>query len=195
MRRRADSWESRINVVSVISRINDVGSRPDSSRAAWISSTSVPVSNCRGETLTDTAVGNPASCHWRVWRHASRSTKAPTSTMSPDSSRAGMKASGATTSPDGRRHRSKRLHALDGAVAQLDHGLVDEEELARFERQAQVPFELDPGAELAAHVGLEAHGPVPARRLGFVERDVGVHQQVLGRGVGARDDADAGRRW
>ncbi len=126
-------------MVSVISRINEVGSSPESSSAPCISSTRVPVSNWRGETLTDTAVGSPASCHRRVWRHASRSTKAPTSTMRPDSSSAGMKSSGLTTTARRPAPPQQRLHTLDSAVAQVDDRLIDEKEFPGLEARDAGP--------------------------------------------------------
>ena len=67
-------------------------------------------------------------------------------------------------------------------------------ELPFDEGAAQVSFQDTPALKLSVHSRLEEAVRAPAGRLGAVERDVGVAQQLVGGDVGPvhRGDADAG---
>ena len=85
----------------------------------------------------------------------------------------------------------QRLDPVGGHVAEVEGGLVDEEELAFGERLAQVHLELHAVLHGVLHPALEHDEAVLAVPLGAVHRDVRVAQELL-RGVAvSRRDPDA----
>ena len=72
----------------------------------------------------------PLSRHCAPWRQASSRTQRPTSTISPVSSSSGMKSLGCDHAARRVLPAQQRLHARGAHVAQVERGLVDEEELA-----------------------------------------------------------------
>ena len=87
----------------------------------------------------------------------------------------------------------QRLDAGDMHTREIEHRLVHQEELAVGEHAPQVHLELEPSKDLGLHLGREHSRAVAAVALGPVQRDVGVAQQLAGRGAVAARDADAGR--
>ena len=83
------------------------------------------------------------------------------------------------------------LHPGGAHVAEVDRGLIGEEELVLFERFAQVHLEFHAVLDRVLHAGLEYDVAILAVPLGPVHRDVRVAQQLLGRGVVSRRDPDA----
>ena len=74
------------------------------------------------------------------------------------------------------------LHSGGAHVAQVDRGLIGEEELVLLESFAQVHLEFHAVLDDVLHAGLEHGVAVLAVPLGPVHRDVGVAQQLLGGG-------------
>ena len=85
------------------------------------------------------------------------------------------------------------LHPGGAHVAQVDRGLVGEEELVVLEGFAQVHLEFHAVLDGVLHAGLEHDVAVLAVPLGPVHRDVGVAQELLGRGSLPDRDPDARR--
>jgi hypothetical protein len=85
------------------------------------------------------------------------------------------------------------LHPGGAHVAEVDRGLIGEEELVLLERFAQVHLKFHAVLEGVLHAGLKHDVAILTVPLGAVHRDVGVAQELLGRGVVARGDSDARR--
>ena len=87
----------------------------------------------------------------------------------------------------------QRLDAGETGVAQVEDRLVGEEELIGGECETKIGLEPDAVLHLRLHVGMEEHERALPLRLGAVEGDVGVAQQVACRRAVSRRDADACR--
>ena len=87
----------------------------------------------------------------------------------------------------------ERLHALDLNPVQIEERVVEQAELVVLERRLEVRLEGEPFLGRRLHGVFEEDGLVASRGLGPVERDVGVTEEVLGRGAVADGDPDAGR--
>ena len=103
-----------------------------------------------------------------------------------------MKSLGATTPRVGTAPADQRLDAGGHHLVQVEGRLVDEEELASFERSSQVDLELHVALGEVLHAVLEDDAAVLAFPLGSVGGDLGVAQEMLGRGLLADGDPDAG---
>ena len=120
-------------------------------------------------------------CHCMTWRHASRSTRAPSAWIMPDSSAIGMNSAGEITPRSGSRQRSSASTPHARPRLHLDLRLVDEEELVVHQAAAHVGLELQPQLHARVHVGgVEAVG-VAARVLGRVHRGVRLLDQAHAR--------------
>ena len=86
----------------------------------------------------------------------------------------------------------QRLEPGHRLARSVDAGLEDDPQLALLERNAQVRFHQLPLARRLVHFGSEEAEAALARRLGGVERKVGVAHQVVGGAIVivGRDDAD-----
>ena len=84
------------------------------------------------------------------------------------------------------------LHARGDHVAQVEGGLVDDEELLALERVAQVHLKLHLALDVVLHPRLEHDVAVLALPLGAVHGDVGVAQEFFGGRAVAHRDANAG---
>ena len=87
----------------------------------------------------------------------------------------------------------QRLDADDALVLEVQHRLVDEEELLGGQRVRQVHIQLDAILRDGVHRGLEQRVAVLPSGLRLVQREVCVLQQMLGRSRNAGRDADARR--
>ena len=85
------------------------------------------------------------------------------------------------------------LHPGGAHVAQGNSGLIGEEELVVLERFAQVHLEFHAVLEGVLHAGLKHHVAILTVPLGAVHRNVGIAQELLGRGVLAHGNSDARR--
>jgi hypothetical protein len=85
----------------------------------------------------------------------------------------------------------QRLHADHLAVRETDLRLVVQAELVFGDRAPQLGFELLAALDLALHRLDEEAVGVAAVRLGAIERDVGVAQQLVRIGVVVGKDRDA----
>src|SRR5271155_498909 len=83
------------------------------------------------------------------------------------------------------------LHSGGAHVAQIESGLIDQEELIVEKGIAQVHLEFHTALDRVLHPGLEYEVTVLAVPLGLVHRDVRVAEELLGRGSGGRRDPDA----
>ena len=86
----------------------------------------------------------------------------------------------------------QRLHAVHVHRVEVEERLVQQVELAVGERGLQVHLQPEPVDHRRLHLGREQRGAVLAHRLGAVQRDVGVAEQVLAGVAVALGDADAG---
>ena len=84
-------------MLSVSSSSRAAAGRPDALRARSTTAGTSCSTNCRAETLTDTATGDPARCQRAASTHACSSTHLPRSAMAPVLSAMGMKAPGGMT--------------------------------------------------------------------------------------------------
>ena len=73
------------------------------------------------------------------------------------------------------------LHSVGAHVAQIERGLIDQEELVVREGIAQVHLEFHAAVDCILHPGLEHDVAVLAVPLGLVHRDLRVAQELLGR--------------
>ena len=104
-----------------------------------------------------------------------------------------MKSLGWTIPRVGCCQRSRASTPGGAHVAQVEGGLVDQEELAVLERFAEVHFEFHVALDRVLHPGLEDHIAVLAVPLGPVHGDVGVAQELIGRCAIAHRDARCSR--
>ena len=102
-----------------------------------------------------------------------------------------MKSSGWTMPRSGCCQRISASTPVGLMSPQVERRLVGEQELLVRERFAQVHLEFHAVLDRVLHAGLEHDVAILAVPLGPVHRDVGVAQQLLGRGVLARGDPDA----
>ena len=86
----------------------------------------------------------------------------------------------------------QRLDAEQAAVVDRELRLVEQRELAALQRAVQAA--VGDRRHALGHAPLEEHGRAAAQLLGAVHREVGVVQQLVGRGAVVREqrDADAG---
>jgi hypothetical protein len=85
------------------------------------------------------------------------------------------------------------LGADDGLAGKIEDGLVEQEELLVPEGRAQIDLELQAIPGIWIHARVEHRVAVLPRRLGCVEGQVGVAQELVGRRVLAHGHADAHR--
>ena len=104
-----------------------------------------------------------------------------------------MNSPGSTTPLCGWLHRSTASTPVSAAGGQAEGGLVEEEELAGLDRLIEIHFEPAVIVDSRLHRGNEGLSPLLSRRLGSVHRNIGVTQQVVGRGLGSLGDPDARR--
>ena len=131
--------------------------------------------------------GQPAAT-----RHASSTTNAPSSWMTPVCSARSMKAPGGEQPAHGVLPADERLDEPHAAVAQVDDRLEAQRQLPAADRAPQVGRQLGAHVGVGEHLGPEALDAIAAAALGGVHREVGAAQQALV--VGARrphGDADA----
>ncbi len=125
-------------------------------------------------------------------RAASESTQSPSRPVMPRSSAMETKCAG----DSGAVHRvvpaDQRLDADDRpAICRIDRLVHQPHVAARIQRSAQVALDHALACDQIVHVAGEDRMPTAAVLLGFVERDVGLAQQVCRIGVGAARDGDA----
>ena len=84
----------------------------------------------------------------------------------------------------------QRLDAGDRLALQVERRLVEQEELAGVERVLEVDLECEPVLRCCPHPGLEHDPAVLARALGFVQREVGIAEKVIGRASLRERDPD-----
>ena len=85
----------------------------------------------------------------------------------------------------------ERLDVQDGAAWKAEDRLVEQKELLLLDRRVEPTLELEPIFELGVHARLEQRITVLASRLGGIEREVGVAQQIFRARVLADRDPDA----
>ena len=123
--------------------------------------------------------------------------------MSPVSSATGTNDAGRSSPREGCDQRSERLEPLDRARGKAHERLIEEVQLLRLHRVAQVAFELDALGRRVAHRRVEHRhgvttgllGPVH-RRVRVTDESLGVERRIgtVGQGhadTGGRDDLDA----
>ena len=117
------------------------------------------------------------------------------STISPVSSANGMNSIGGISPRVGMAPAQERLDAGDGLILEADQGLVVELELVALERRWRSARSARRATTSVVHRGLEQAVAALAVGLGDVHRGVGVADQLVGVGGGARlDDRDAEAR-
>ena len=182
-------------MLSVSSRTSSSGARSCRARASVTCSPNPACQSWAAETLTATGRGSPRSAQALAWAQAWSSTQAPSGRIRPvdlgDRDELGRAHHAARRAAPAQ----QRLDAHDPARRHRGLRLVDEAQLVVLHGRPQVPLQLAPGVDHRVEPRLEEGEPAAARLLGAVERQVGVAQQLLGRGAvaGAAGDADAGR--
>ena len=177
--RRAPSGSCDI-ADSVTSRRRCSGRAPDARSAPATSAGKPGSASCRAETLTATVT--PHSAARAV---ASRSTNAPSGTISPVSSAIATNACGSTS------QRQSASKPVISPVPDAQDRLVEHLHAARLDRAPQVGLEVEPRDDVAVHLRVEHRVARLAVRLGAVHGDVGVADQLLRVGVGpAERDPD-----
>src|SRR4051812_12289151 len=187
---------------SVSSSVRRSAGRPLSASAARTMAGSVSEPNWRAETLTDRR-GSPRpgrSDQSEARAQAVRRTWAPMGSIAPVRSATGMNSSGATEPEPRVLPADERLDAVDAAAAEVDLGLVVDDDLVARDGVGQVLLERAQARDPAVLGRVEALGAVLAGVLGGVHRDVGAADDVAGgeprRGLGdadARVDRDGAR--
>ena len=95
--------------------------------------------------------------------------------------------------PWAERQRACAATAAIRPSSRLDHGLVQQRELAVVQRGAQPGGQLGPAYDVCLHLGRVQLDPVLAAGLGAVHGQVGVAQQLAGAEAGLGEgDADGG---
>ena len=169
---------SRMIAVSVISITRADGSSPAASSAARRSSTRCSSSSWRAETLTDTYMFALGQAPLGACRHASLSTQRPTSTICFVSSSSGMNVSGCTTPRTGWFQRTSASTPSTRPYSRSKIGWYTRKNSPRSIAAAEVELEGEPVLDRGLHLALERDVAIAARGLRFVQRDVGVAQQV-----------------
>ena len=158
--------------LSVISRSRYCGARPLARSASSTTARQLSCCSCCTERLTERRSIMPSRCHATSCRQASRSTRAPSAWIIPDSSAMGMNSVGGITPRTGSRQRSSASTAPVRPGLQVDLRLIGEEELVLQQSAPHVGLELQPRLHARIHVGRVEPVRVAADFLGRVHRGV-----------------------
>ena len=145
---------------------------------------------CFGLMLSATVIG---SGQVAAARQASSMTHSPITGIRPLSSATGMKTFGGTKPRCGWFQRISASKPTSFWVLALTSGWIDEVELLGGDRAAEVGLQPDAVVLLGLQLRREIFGDAAAGALGFVERKVGLEDQVVDRRAVDRAEGAADR--
>ena len=178
------------------SRMSDAGWRPAASVAACTLATRSGASSWRADrfTLICHVADGLAASHVPSCSHACSSTRWPSGTIRPVSSAIGTNSAGDTGAPLRVVPAGQRLEGDDLAGVEAHDRLVGDVDVALLHRPLELAADREAVDGAVVHRRLEHLDAALAVRLGRVHGEVGVAEQLVGRGGGpeAGGDADAG---